>query len=155
MVTSSRFSVLTLQCRRLSRNNKIQKRREGVSSKPGQHGALRAGTSCQPPPKDGSHEDRWGLGRRDFGFHCRGMGKIQPCWDHTTSSQTVTHSQGLLHSIGGGKCLLGGGSFWVSVWEKPVWIVTMTLIQERFVNAKQMSPERQNPHTSPEGSLTM
>lgn len=154
VVTSSGFSVLTLQCRRLSRDNKIQKWREGVSSKPGQHGALRTDNSCLLPPSKIEVTRIGGVlagVTLDFTVGARKR-------DSPAGTLTPLPRQSLMpedcFTSSGEKCLLGGDSFWVSVSESPVWTVTMTLTHERSVNAKQVSPEWQNPHTSPEGSLT-
>lgn len=111
-------------------------------------------TPASHPPKDGSHEDRWVLAGVTLDFTAGAWKRYSPAGTITPLPRQSLIPKDCFTALGG-KCLLGGGSFWVSVSEKPVWIVTMTLIQERFVNAKQMSPEWQNPHTSPEGSLTM
>lgn len=52
VVTSSGFSVLTLRCRRLSRDNKIQKWREGCLLSLDSTGHSEQTTPASPPLKD-------------------------------------------------------------------------------------------------------
>lgn len=68
----------------------------------------------QPPKNNCGHEDGWGLGRCDFGVHCRSLGERQPCWDHDTPSQKASYYNDLFTNCGE-RCLLGGGNFWVSL----------------------------------------